>query len=88
MNAIVASLDRELGRQWDKKKESFTRRRLMAYLLEDRSGTGARLTRADSGKKKSEPAKDSWLNDAFPISEKQNLVIFGCNPCPRRQLQL
>jgi hypothetical protein len=58
----------------------------MAYLLEDRSGSAARLTKNDGGKKKNEAPKDSWLSDAFPIQEKQNLVIYGSNPCPRRQL--
>jgi hypothetical protein len=36
MNKIVANVDKELGLQWDKKKENYTRHRLMAYLLENR----------------------------------------------------
>ena len=36
MNKIVANIDKELGLQWDKKKESYTRHRLMTYLLENR----------------------------------------------------
>lgn len=84
MNKTVAALDKELGRQWDKKKESFARHRLMAYLLEDRSASVARLTKNDGAKKKSEAPKDSWLSDAYPISEKQNLVVYGANSCAKR----
>jgi hypothetical protein len=36
MNTIVGNVDKELGLQWDKKKESHTRHRLMLYLMENR----------------------------------------------------
>jgi len=86
MNKIVESIDKEIGWQWDKKKESFTRRRLMAYLLEDRSSFSNKANKLDSGKKKFETSKDSWLSDIGPITDKQNLSIYGNNICPKRLL--
>jgi hypothetical protein len=88
MNKVVAGLDRELGWLWDKKKESFARRRLTAYLLEDRTAANSKQQKGDASKKKHEAAKDGWLSDAFPITDKQNLVIYGTNPCLRRQLAI
>ena len=87
LNGIILSLDREIGRQWDKKREAFIRRRLMAYLLEDRSQLQSKPSKTDQ-RKKNEAPREGWLTDAFPITEKQNLVLYGCNSCPRRQLQI
>jgi len=67
MNKTVAAVDKELGRQWDKKKESLARRRLMAYLMEDRLGLNPKNGKGDSSKKKHDAPKEGWLGDAFPI---------------------
>lgn len=85
MNKIVASVNKQLGFQWDKKKEHFIRRRLTAYLIEDRqsSAKGAKEKR-----KGEQPGRDSWLNDAQELKDKQITGIFGENPCLKRQLQL
>lgn len=88
MNKIVANVNKQLGFQWDKKKENFIRRRLTAYLLEDRSQQGSKGTRDGSKKKGEQPGRDSWLNDATEIKDKQITGIFGENPCLKRQLQL
>lgn len=82
----MAGLDRDIGGLWDKKRESFVRRRLMAYLLEDRSSQHSKLAKNDGSRKRAEAPREGWLADASPITDKQNLVLYGCNPCPKRQL--
>lgn len=71
MNQIKASLEKELGLQCDKKKESYIRHRLMCYLAEDRSLGNKNQKNADSQKKKGESAqKGSWTNDSGKIADK------------------
>lgn len=88
MNKIVANVNKQLGFQWDKKKEHFIRRRLTAYLLEDRSQQSSKSAKESSKKKGEQPGRDSWLNDAAEIKDKQITGIFGENPCLKRLLQL
>lgn len=88
MNKTIASVDKELGRLWDKKKENFARHRLMAFLLEDRANSNPKQNKSENAKKKTDATTESWLNDAFLIKDKQNSVIYGTHPCPKRQLQL
>lgn len=88
LNQIVADLDREIGREWDKKGENFIRRRLMAYLLEDRSVPSSKSSKGDGNKKKAESHRDGWSNDTNIITEKQNVVLFGSNPCPKKVLAI
>jgi len=65
MNKVVVGLDRELGWLWDKKKESFARRRLTAYLIEDRSSSSSKQSKSDNSKKKQEAPREGWLSDAY-----------------------
>ena len=62
MNKIIASIEKEIGLQWDKKKENFTRHRLMTYLMEDRS------VKPKKEEKVPKYPKDSWLNDTNQIT--------------------
>ena len=82
LNKITENIEKELGRNWDKNRERFTRKRLLAYLLEDRR------PKNEKPKKGDQLHPESWLNDSQPISDQQNCVLYGLNKCPRREIQL
>lgn len=86
MNKIVATVNKQLGVDWDKKKEHFIRRRLTAYLIEDRSSQATKTGKELFKKKGDIPTKDSWLNDSFEIKDKQITGNFLDNPCIKRRI--
>ena len=86
LNQITSSLDKEIGRNWDKKREHFHRRRLMSYLIEDRSAMHQKAPKNDSRARRAEPPREGWQADAYPITDKQNLVMFSSYPCHKRSL--